>query len=163
LGRHELGPERAQDPDKAKSRDRVAGREVPVECGPDVVELREQRAVRGVLAWATHIIGEAVNQAGEVLGMPGTNGDLFAAAVEVLVRPIDGASQRLVTPRMLAVDAQELETVLEVVDDLGWCHRVDSDGGELERQRDAVEAPAELSDVGLVLGGQSETPRHGAR
>src|SRR5438552_433094 len=85
LGRHELGPKRAQDPDKAKSRDRVAGREVPVECGPDVVELREQRAVRGVLAWATHIIGEAVNQAGEVLGMPGTNGDLFAAAGEMLV------------------------------------------------------------------------------
>ena len=79
------------------------------------------------------------------------------------MRPVDGASQRLVPPRMLAVDAQELETVVEVMDDLGWCHRVDSDGGELERQRDAVEAPAELSDVGLVLGGQSETRRHGSR
>jgi hypothetical protein len=201
---------------------------VPVECDPDVVELREQRAVRGVLAWAPHIIREALNQAGEVLSMPGTNGDLFSAAGEALVcvssqrlehpvpgrlrltfgnhhrlpdeggqavkhgrfvelvtrgdrsragdrpapgedreageqsllvcleelmRPVDGASQRLVAARVLAVDAQELETVLEVVDDFSWRHRVDSDGGELERQRDAVEAPAELSDVGLVLGG----------
>src|SRR4029453_4790712 len=66
-------------------RDRVAGREGPVECGPDVVELREQRAVGGVLAWATPIIGEALNPAGEVLGMPATNGGLFAAAGEALV------------------------------------------------------------------------------
>ena len=81
------------------------------------------------------------------------------------MRPVDGASQRLVPPRMLAVDAQELETVLEVADDLGWCHRVDSDGGELERQRDAVEAPAELSDVGLVFGGRPKlaVPAHRAR
>ena len=67
--------------------------------------------------------------------------------VEERVRPVDGRPERLVAfHRGAAAAGQEPKALVEEAGDLVGRHGDDARGGELDRQRDAIEAPAHLGD-----------------
>jgi hypothetical protein len=76
---------------------------------------------------------------------------------EQLVTPGDRAPQRALAYRRVACSRrQEVEAALEAPEDLAWPEHLDAGGGELQRQRETVEAAADLFDVlvGRERGGQ---------
>ncbi len=87
--------------------------------------------------------------------------------IEHLVGPLDGAPQRLVAFRSAAPAAGEqvealVETLVEARGDVGRRHQCDPRRRELERERDAVEAPADLADLRGVRRIDREPGLHGA-
>ncbi len=70
---------------------------------------------------------------------------------ELLVRPVDrGAQGRVAGGRAAARHRQQAEPLVEPRDDLGRRHRARAAGRELDRQRQAVQPPAQLADCGEV-------------
>ncbi len=82
---------------------------------------------------------------------------------EHVVRPVDRASQRLVTfHRGPATARQQSELIVETRRDLGRRHRLDPGRRELDGERDPVEARADLFDRSRVFGRHRELcPRLG--
>jgi hypothetical protein len=70
------------------------------------------------------------------------------AVVEERVRPFDRGLQGSVAFHTGASAAQEAKPIIEPGRDLVRCHRPAARGGELDRERDAVEAGADLVDRG---------------
>ena len=75
----------------------------------------------------------------------------------MVARSVCGAA-RAVAPRA----AEEPEAIVESRGDLRRRERRDARGGELDGEREAVEAPADLGDGGGVVVGQLERRRGGA-
>ncbi len=71
--------------------------------------------------------------------------------VEQVVAPVDRAAQGLLAARDVArAGAEEVEPAREAVEDRGGGEDLDAGGGELDRERQAVEARADLLDQPLV-------------
>src|SRR5512142_2859889 len=76
--------------------------------------------------------------------------ELFLPGEEV-VAPVDRGAERLLPyDVLLAVAGQQAEAVLEPVEDLPGREGAAAGRGELDRERDAVEPPADLADNGRV-------------
>ena len=76
-----------------------------------------------------------------------------------LVAPVDGGPQRLLAGHGRAVAAgEEAELVAETVEDLAGGEHVHARGGQLDGQRDAVEAPADVLDDSAVRVARVELP-----
>ena len=88
-------------------------------------------------------------------GEPGQDGPLrLGQQVEA---PVDRRPQRPVPrQRRAAAAGQEPEPVVEASRDLGGRQRADPRGGQLDRQRDAIQPAADLRDRVRVGGGQLE-------
>jgi hypothetical protein len=87
------------------------------------------------------------------------------ALVEQPERPLHRGAQRLVTsPRGTAPVREETEPLVEPTEDGRRAHRGGARGGELDREREAVEPAAELVDGLAILRGHLEpvTRRGGA-
>jgi hypothetical protein len=77
--------------------------------------------------------------------------------VEQCVRPVNRGSECLVTLHRRARPAgEETESLVDASRDLTRRHHAGAGGGQLDRERDAVEAAADLRDGGHVLVGRSE-------
>jgi hypothetical protein len=74
--------------------------------------------------------------------------------------PVDGRSERLLPRKRRAPSSgQECEAVGQPVKDLLGAEDSGPHRGELDRERQAVETPAQLSDGRLIRTGQLERPR----
>ena len=83
--------------------------------------------------------------------------------VEQVVAPVDRAAQRLLAARDVArAGAEEVEPAREAVEDRGGGEDLAAGGGELDRQRQAVEARADLLDQPLVVLAEREPRVDGA-
>ena len=80
--------------------------------------------------------------------------------VEQVVGPLHGVAQRLMALQTAPRSDQQPEPVVEPVAHLGDRHRQHARCGQLDRQRDAVEAPADLDDSVRVIGRQRDSGRH---
>ena len=67
---------------------------------------------------------------------------------EEVVRPGDRRPQRLLPRVRVAEACQQVEALAEPLEDLRRRERPRTRGGELDRERQVVEAPAELGDLG---------------
>ena len=72
--------------------------------------------------------------------------------VEQGVAPVDGGEQgAVVSSRVAAVPGEQSEAIDQAVTDLGRRHRSGASGGELDRQRDAVQLAADVDhDVDVI-------------
>src|SRR5207249_4629409 len=77
---------------------------------------------------------------------------------EEVVRPLDRGAQRLLARVGVASSLEEVEALGEPLEDLGRGERPRARCGELDRERERVEAGAELRDVlgGLEPGALAE-------
>ena len=80
--------------------------------------------------------------------------------VEQLVAPLDGRAQRLLPVRRVAGAAgEQVEALREPLDDLLWCQRFHPRRGQLEREREPVEAARDLRHVLVRLEARFELTR----
>ena len=84
--------------------------------------------------------------------------------LEQVVAPLQRRRQRLLSCRCgVAAAAQQAEAVVEPRRDRSGAQRAEPRGGELERERQAVEAEADACDVFRVLLVEHEARRRGGR
>src|ERR1700693_478822 len=71
--------------------------------------------------------------------------------------PVNGRAECLMPRQCGATSSgEESKTIGQAFEDLLSCEDSGSDCGELDRQRQAVEPPAEMNDRGLIRVGQLE-------
>ena len=141
--------------------------------GPDRLQRRVPGAVRPVRFGADQVlVHQAVQPLGQVrVGVdPRQRGELEPAGehaqpveqvpgvrVEQVDAPVDRAAQGLLPPRPVPRDvAAEVEVAGQLGEHLLGGQRVDVRGGQLDGQRQAVQAPAQLDDRGEVVRGDGE-------
>ena len=82
---------------------------------------------------------------------------------EQRIGPLDRCLQRVVAARGIGLPTgQQPEALIEQPGDLGRSQRRHPRGGELDRQRDPVQASADLADGGHVTGAQIEVAACGS-
>jgi hypothetical protein len=83
---------------------------------------------------------------------------------EQLIAPVQRRTQGAVArQRRTAAAAEQTEDVVQAPRDLLGGYHPDAGGGQLDRQRDAVEPAADLRDRGAVRLAEAEGGEHGAR
>ena len=89
--------------------------------------------------------------------------DVALGLAEQRVRPLDGSLQRLVAARGVGPAAgQQPEPLIQQPGDRGRAQRRHPRGGQLDRQRDPVQAPADLADRRGVSRGQGKVAACGS-
>ena len=85
-----------------------------------------------------------------------------SSAVEQVVAPLDRRAQRpLALGQVAGAAGEQRQPLVEPLEELLGRERLDARGGELEREREVVEAAADLGDglVGLEVGLDRARPR----
>ncbi|HEY5150516.1 MAG TPA: hypothetical protein VIJ23_11970, partial [Mycobacterium sp.] len=73
------------------------------------------------------------------------------------MRPVDGGAQRLLAAyRRAGAAGQQPEAVVQAVQNFGWRQSPGACGCQFDRERDAVEAAADLGDCACVVVGHRE-------
>ena len=107
-----------------------------------LLEQRLERVQVGVADGLGSLEDAAVGEDGE----PAEEPSLVVG--EEVVRPGDRRPQRLLPRVRVAEASQQVEALAEPLEDLRRRERPRTRGGELDRERQVVEAPAELGDLG---------------
>lgn len=90
--------------------------------------------------------------------------DQLKGFVEKFVGPAQRRLECLVSPWHTAIArSQPAKTLVEQFRDIGWAHRPSARGSQLDRQRNVVEAVADLNDGILVVGVEVEVIARRAR
>ena len=119
-----------------------------------------EHVVRGDRAAGGHRFGRVEREAAGECCQPREHGLL--GGIEQVVAPVDQRAQRLLSRQARPGAArEELEAVVQTLGDRFDRQRAHASGGELQRERNAVEAPADLDQRVRVLRGHGEPRLHG--
>ena len=145
-----LGLPRLLEPAHCVLADRLQHPE-PIVCVAEkaLVDERLERVEIGV----GHLLGVAERAAAGEGGEPGEG--LLLGRCEQLVAPVDRRAQRaLALGQVSGAAGQQRQALRQALEDLAGRERLDARGGELERERQIVEATADLRDrfVALEVG-----------
>ena len=84
------------------------------------------------------------------------------ALVEQVVTPVDERAQRLLARQCVPASAgEQTEALVELIAQLPWRENPHPRRGELDCERDAVEAPADFGNKGRVFVGEREVASDG--
>ena len=127
------------------------GLEHPVALVGEAQEALLDERLQGVEVGFGHLLGGLERAAAGEDGEAGEEPLLLGG--EQVVAPLDGGAERLLAGVGVAAALQEVEALGEALEDLGGRERLRARGGELDRERERVEAHAELGDLlaGLEL------------